>query len=128
VTFLVDDTPTGADAPRARDDLESLQLDGETVLRDPASGRVFRLDRVGSVVWPFLDGTATIDALATDVADAFDAPIDDVRQHLVRMVHSLRASRLVDHTPRDDHDHEHDHGESDPDPATPSYLVDPPAP
>ncbi|MGH9282327.1 MAG: PqqD family protein [Acidimicrobiales bacterium] len=65
------------------------ELDGERVVWDPASGRVARLDRIGSLVWACLDGSTGLDELSGDLADAFAADPGTVRADVEQLVARL---------------------------------------
>lgn len=54
-------------APRRRADLVAVELDGETVLYDPATGGMHRLNVVATVLWRCFDGTATLAELEVDL-------------------------------------------------------------
>ena len=62
-------TPTPASdigldfVPRPLDSVTSREMGGETVLLDRASGAVYRLDAVGTVVWSTFDGSAELGVL-----------------------------------------------------------------
>jgi hypothetical protein len=106
-------------APAAKPTVVSVEVGGERVLLDTETGKLHLLDRVASVVWPFLDGTATVDELAADVADAFGEPVERVRADLGALVGRLAEEGLLAGT-----------GEPAPDdepPPGPRMLVDPPS-
>jgi hypothetical protein len=63
---------------------------------DAVSGHLFRLDPVGALVWPFLDGTATVAELAEDVAAAFGEDVDQVCPALQALVEQLARLNLVE--------------------------------
>lgn len=46
--------------PRRKPDVQGMTLDGETVLLDLSTGRSYRLNAVGTVVWEQCDGSATL--------------------------------------------------------------------
>jgi len=58
--------------PRQRPDLKARIVDGETVLLDRAAGRVHQLNATASFVWSKLDGIASAEKVAAEVAEAFD--------------------------------------------------------
>lgn len=64
---------------RPKGALAEAELDGERVLWDPESGRVARLDRIGTLIWAGLDGNTGIDELAAELADAFATTSETVR-------------------------------------------------
>ena len=59
-------------APRTRDDLTFVELDGEGVIYDEANGTLHHLNPSAAIVWSLCDGTGTADDIAAAVADAFD--------------------------------------------------------
>src|SRR5437763_16947120 len=114
-------------APVVRPDVETVTIDGERVVFDPQRGEVHQLNPVGSVIWEFLDGTATIGELVADLSDAFHVAPDTVHADLASLLTQLdEHSLLVDADAVDDATGE-EHGLPY-QPAGPIYLVDPPAP
>ena len=57
--------------PRARPDLTVVELDGEAVIYDEISGDLHRLNPTATIVFSFLDGSATLEELAGDLAGAY---------------------------------------------------------
>ena len=107
--------------------METVTIDGERVVFDPQRGEVHQLNPVGSVIWEFLDGTATIGELVADLADAFHVAPDTVHADLVSLLTQLdEHSLLVDKDALDDATAQA--RGVDPEPPAPTYLVDPPAP
>lgn len=85
------------DAPVARADLAAVEVDGERVLLDPERGITHVLNATASTIWEVLDGSATIDLLARDVAEIYQLAIDDVAAQLLALVRDLgRRNLLVD--------------------------------
>ena len=82
--------PSPTTLPSPRPDLAVAELDGQTVVWDPATARVTRLDEIASIVWSQLDGATPVAELAADLAFAFgtDASVveDDVNRLLSRLV------------------------------------------
>jgi hypothetical protein len=62
------------------------ELDGEAILLNIDTGLYFGLDPVGTTIWNALTGGATAEEIAAQVAEQFDAPLDqilaDVREFL----------------------------------------------
>lgn len=111
-----------AHRPATRPDLAAVDLDGERVVYDPATDGVTRLDRMGSLIWPFLDGTATMGELGDDLAHAFGVEPEVVARDLSALVGQLdQLGLLVGRSPPV--------GGSLPAPPAPArHLVDPPRP
>lgn len=103
-------------SPRRRPEVESVDVEGELVLWDPAGRSVHRLDPVGSLLWPFLDGESTVEELAADAAAVWSIPVDAAETAICALVEQLDEAGLlggaVDVEPR----------------PSPAYLVDPPSP
>jgi hypothetical protein len=97
-----DDQPAGLDpdeidlefVPQPGDGVASVVLDGDTVILDPA-GRTYVLNPTGSVVWVCLDGIATVDDVARDVADELGADPDVVRADVLELTRSLGRAGLL---------------------------------
>lgn len=87
---------TALAGPRARPDLWVELLDEEAVLRDPATGRFYVLDRIATLLWPWLDGTVSVDELAADCAAAFEAPLERVREDVEVLLADLAARELLE--------------------------------
>lgn len=131
----------GSFAPRPAAGLVSADIDGELLLLDPRTDRLYQLDRVGSMIWSVLDGEATVDELVDDLADVFATPADAVRHDLGELLLALRGAGALDgddppehllHGHDGSHGGDHDGGSGSDVSADgvwrPVYLVDPPAP
>ena len=112
--------------PAVRGEVTHVEIDGERVVFDPITRAVFRLDRIGSLLFPFLDGTATIDELVADAADAFSADPQTVRADVVTLVEHLSDLQLLV-TAHDPHDPPDD-GPPPTDEHSTELLRDPPSP
>lgn len=73
----------------------TVEIDGESVLFDGASGSLHLLDPVGAIVWSCLDGSATLDELTTDLSDAFGAEPAQVRADVVELARDLFGRGLL---------------------------------
>ena len=80
---------------RPKAGLADAELDGERVVWDPETGRVARLDRVGSLVWACLDGESSLDEIADDLAAAFGTAVTVVRPDVVDLIERLSEMGLV---------------------------------
>jgi PqqD family protein of HPr-rel-A system len=81
--------------PRARDDLTVVELDGEAVIYDEINGDLHRLNPTATVVFSLLDGSATLDDLAGDIADAYGMPVEQVTAQVAELVEQLADSHLL---------------------------------
>lgn len=87
-----------ATRPKARSDLTVVELDGEAVIYDEASGELHHLNPSATLVFGLLDGTATMRELAADVADAFEQPADEVESQIRVLVRRFRSLGLLNGT------------------------------
>lgn len=90
---------SAADAPlvpAVRPTVVSVELDGERVLYDTATGQLHQLDAVGSIVWSCFDGTTDVDEISADLSEAFGADRARVRSDIETLVRQLAAENLLD--------------------------------
>jgi hypothetical protein len=85
--------------PRRRDDVASVELDGETVLAvGDLAAEAFQthcLNTTGTIVWECLDGTGSIEAIGRDLAEAFETDVTVVTQGVLELVRQLGAEGLL---------------------------------
>jgi PqqD family protein of HPr-rel-A system len=84
-----------ASRPRVREDLTVVELDGEAVIYDERSGELHHLNPTATLIFGLLDGTATVRELASDVADAFGVPADEVESEIRALIRRLRSLGLL---------------------------------
>ncbi len=97
--------------PRPRESVVTREMEGESVLLDQASGAVFRLDAVGTVVWSTFDGSADLGVLVKELADAFEADVDVVSRDVLDLTRTLAyVGLLAGIVPAGALAHDHDHG------------------
>jgi len=82
--------------PRRRGDVQDVVIDDERVVWDPVGGRVHRLNPMGSLIWELLDGSATLDELAGDVADVFRVDRAGAARDLADLVGQLDDAGLLE--------------------------------
>jgi PqqD family protein of HPr-rel-A system len=82
--------------PKLRDALTVVELNGEAVIYDPGSMDVHRLNPTATLILGLLDGSATVDEIALDVADVFGTPPNEVRAQLVTLIAELDDSRILE--------------------------------
>ena len=83
--------------PQRREDIDAVDVDGELVVWDPVRARVHRLDPVATLIWQLLDGGATIDELADDIATVWETTNENAVEHLTALLAQLdEADLLVD--------------------------------
>jgi hypothetical protein len=66
-----------------------------TVLLDLGSEEYFALDEVGARIWELLERAPTLDEVAHDLADRYDAPVAEIRADAEAFLDGLRRQGLV---------------------------------
>jgi hypothetical protein len=106
--------------PRPATDVVDVEIEGERVIYRPTLDRVACLDRVGAVVWTFLDGSGTVADLGADVADAFGVDVETATRDLTALLDDLESQGFLDRAghlpPIEQQD------------VRPGFLADPPSP
>jgi PqqD family protein of HPr-rel-A system len=83
------------EGPRARPDLTVVELDGEAVIYDEATGDLHRLNATATVVFSLLDGSTTLDDLSADLAATYGVPPTQVGEQVRALVDGLAGSHLL---------------------------------
>lgn len=114
---MADPTPTDrvddGFVPRAKPSVASVELDGERVLYDTGTGRLHRLDPVGSVVWACFDGRSPVGELTADLAAGFGVAVEQVRSDVIELVNTMLDAGLLETAGDDEHEgHDGPHGAS----------------
>ena len=81
---------------RPRDDLTVVEIDGEAVVYDDATGNLHHLNPTATVVFSLCDGTASARELAVEISEAFEQPTDEVERHVRRLLRQLRSEGLLE--------------------------------
>lgn len=76
-------------------DLASVEVDGETVLFDSRQSRLHRLNHTASTLWVCLDGSASLDEIARDIAEVYAADPTRVLGDLLQVVRRLVDEGLL---------------------------------
>lgn len=86
----------GSFVPRRRGAVAIVELDGEAVLFDEATGTTHLLDQVATVVWKCFDGSGSVDELVEDLAAAFGAPRDVVAGDVLELARQAGGNGLLE--------------------------------
>ncbi len=86
---------TRLSAPVPHPAVETAYLAAEAVLYDQRTGRVYRLNPSASAVWMLLDGTADTEAIAADISEIFEVPVDQVTSDVATAVEQFAAQGLL---------------------------------
>jgi len=77
-------------------DVVSEVIEGQAVLLNLRSGKYFRLNRTGTVVWQELERGQSPEAASASLAREFGEPEDRVRQDVDAILTELVAKGLVE--------------------------------
>ena len=97
-----DDTGFGVEqvggdlVPRRREDVFSVEIDGDTVIYDPKLERSHVLNSTAALIWELLDGATALDQLAGELAEAFGVGRDTVLADVVTLVGELTELGLLE--------------------------------
>jgi hypothetical protein len=80
--------------PKPREGVEMVEVDGEGVVCDLASGPL-SLNTTGVILWYSLDGQRTVGEIATDLSRAFGADEALIRDQVQAFVDELDANGLL---------------------------------
>ncbi len=81
--------------PMARTDLVKVELDGEAVIYDEDSTDLHHLNPTATIVFGLCDGRFTMREISTEIAEAFDVPIEQVEPEVRTLVRRFRQAKLV---------------------------------
>jgi peroxiredoxin len=81
--------------PEAVADVASVELDGEMVLLNTATGRSHLLNPTAGLIWQCFDGTGTIDEIVVDLAEAFGADQETISADVIELARSLGDQGLL---------------------------------
>ncbi|MBA2665782.1 MAG: PqqD family protein [Trueperaceae bacterium] len=76
-------------------DAVSTSTPGETVILDPASGKYFGLDGVGTRVWELLQTAPTYGTVVATIVDEYDVDADTCERDVRALLVDLRDRGLV---------------------------------
>jgi hypothetical protein len=76
-------------------DVQSTNMEGETVLLDLSTGRYYTLNRVGSVIWAHCTGDKTISDIQAVLCARFDVASERALDDLVTLVSQLTQEGLL---------------------------------
>jgi hypothetical protein len=81
--------------PKRRSNLTARTVDGETVILDRSGGFVHQLNQTASYIWDCCDGTSTIAAMITQLAEEFDVALETAETDVVLVIDQLRQLNLL---------------------------------
>jgi peroxiredoxin len=85
----------GAFVPLQRPDVTVVVLEGEAVALSEGAAGAFFLDELATLVWSTFDGSASLDELAEDFAEAFAAEPNVVREDILTLTRNIGRAGLL---------------------------------
>ena len=82
--------------PMLRGDLTVVDLDGEATIYDDATGDLHTLNPTATMVLHLCDGTATINELSAELANAFDMPSAEIEPQVRALLRKFRRAGLLE--------------------------------
>ncbi len=86
----------GSFVPTRRADVTSVELDGEAVVLAEGSASPHYLNATGTLLWNTFDGSATVDVLAQDFAEAFQMDLEIVRADILTATQAIGRAGLLE--------------------------------
>jgi hypothetical protein len=73
----------------------TVEVDGEAVVLDEATGRLHLLNTTGALVWRCFDGESSIGEIVSDISDAINLPRDAVLADVLAITRQLGEEGLL---------------------------------
>jgi len=70
-------------------------LDGEVIMMDPEDGNYYNLNRIGSVIWEFLEKPAAFDDICREITSRFDVTEEVCRQDAAEYIEKMHEYGLM---------------------------------
>lgn len=83
------------DRPRIDPEVVWIDVEGQIIAVHRVLETVHHVTESGALLWPLLDGRATVRDIADDVRGVFGIDADAALDDVLRFVESLRAEALV---------------------------------
>lgn len=82
--------------PRKSADVLELDMGDGFILYNHDSSLVHHLNPTAALVWQVLDGAATVERLASEIADEYGVPMENVTMQVSSLIAELDAMGLVE--------------------------------
>lgn len=79
-----------------RGDLTREELDRDTILADPVTGQLHRLNETAMYVWNLCDGRTTARQIADRMMEAFEVDFEDAMDYVDQLVARFAESNLLE--------------------------------
>jgi Coenzyme PQQ synthesis protein D (PqqD) len=82
--------------PRARTDLDVVEVEGEAVVYDPSARQAHYLNHSAALVFSLCDGETTIFDMADAIVDVYEMPFDEVDSQVRKLLRDLRQLGILE--------------------------------
>lgn len=103
--------------PERRESVASIEIETESLVFDEDRGSWHYLNPMARVIWDCCDGTGTVEEIARDISEVFEANLDTVRESVLETLRQFGDQGLLEGVEQtvqpDAHGHVHDHDEDE---------------
>ena len=73
----------------------SRNINGETLVLVPTCNKLYRLNKVGKVIWENLDGKTTIDEIVSVISRKFEIEKENVQKDVIEFIDELSTRGMI---------------------------------
>ncbi len=83
------------------DDVVSREIEGELIIVPIAAGigdeddELYTLNETGRAIWERLDGTRTLREVAGELANVYEAPLDEIARDVLGLAEELAKRKIL---------------------------------
>lgn len=81
--------------PRKNEEIIWREMDGETVLLNPMTGRYFGLNTVACSFWTRVDGAASLENIIDQLLEEYDVDRDTLKTDIDSLIASMLEYELI---------------------------------
>lgn len=81
--------------PKIREDLTTVELDGEIVIYDERTDDIHHMNPTASVVFSLCDGSSSVKEMAAEIAEAFGMAEEEVEKDIRLLLREFRKAGLL---------------------------------
>lgn len=86
----------GSFVPVVPSSVAAVSVDGEVIVLDRVTGTLRNLDRIAGLVWGCVDGSGTIDEIASDLSAEFGVEPGRARHDVIALMRTLGRDGLLE--------------------------------
>jgi len=83
-------------SPKIKTAIASTTVDNETVVVNPAKGKVNVLNSVGTFIWGQIDGQQTVNEIVNQVCAEFETERDTAESDTLEFIQDLIARNIIE--------------------------------